>query len=116
MKNKKKIIYGNLIFFIFHYATFLVMFFFDYDCKNLLNLHGLDFFYPAACYAIYQTLEINFTLLWWLPYHIIHVAILEVWLFDIMKCKVVLGVLTVLTAILASAPMALVLAFLHYRY
>lgn len=116
MKDSKKIIGWNLAFFIFHYGLFLLIGVLTYDHGNALNLHEPQLFFSALCYTMRETLEINFTVSWYIPYHIVHVVVLEMWLFNVVKAQTFMKVLTFVTAILASAPMSFVLAFLRYRY
>lgn len=116
MKNRGKIIGWNLAFFIFHYGLFLLIGVLTYDRGNALDLHEPQLFFDALCCSIRQTLELNFTIPWYLPYHVVHVVVLEMWLFNIVKAHTFMKVLTFVTAILASAPMSFVLAFLRYRY
>lgn len=109
MNKYKTIIKWNALFFSFHYIPFLLICFLEFNDRDL---NGFQFFLAAIDHATRETLELNFTILWWLPYHVVHVVVLEMWLFNVVKAQTFMKILTFATAILASAPMGFVLAVL----
>ena len=111
MNKYKTIIRWNALFFTFHYISFILTLFLCFDNVEL-GLRGSQLFLAAIDSAIWETLDINFTISWWLPYHILHVVVLEMWLFNVVKAQTFMKVLTFVTAFIASAPMFFVLAVL----
>lgn len=111
MNKYKTIIRWNALFFALHYISFILTLFLCFDNVEL-GLRGPQLFLAAIDSAIWETLDINFTISWWLPYHILHVVVLEMWLFNVVKAQTFMKVLTFVTAFIASAPMFFVLAVL----
>lgn len=109
MSKYKKIIQWNALFFIIHYMPFIVICFSEFNDERL---YGFQFFLAAMGFAIRGTLEANFTIPWLLALHVVHIVVLELWLFNVVKAQTFMKVLTFATAFLASVPGNIILAIL----